>query len=159
MIGIKTKIILALSALSLAAFAGWRIDSLKSDRESLTGKLARSEANLSASEQSRWKEHASALRIYNREQTRIQELEDEKNRLARLAADDSIGLRISADCPGLPEDSASAGGSDAAAPRLSDSARRDYFTLRSRIAEAVSQIEGLQKYVREECLAQKKPDK
>lgn len=41
---------------------------------------------------------------------------------------------------------------DAASPRLTDSAERDYFTLRERIATVTKQLTGLQAYVREQCL-------
>ncbi|HBN0907871.1 TPA: lysis protein [Escherichia coli] len=41
---------------------------------------------------------------------------------------------------------------DATGPRLTDSAERDYFTLRERIATVTKQLTGLQAYVREQCL-------
>ncbi|CAK6492581.1 hypothetical protein PANNVG_01637 [Pantoea sp. Nvir] len=41
---------------------------------------------------------------------------------------------------------------DAASPGLTDSAERDYFTLRSRIELAGKQIAGLQQYINEQCL-------
>lgn len=45
-----------------------------------------------------------------------------------------------------------AGVDDAASPGLTDSAERDYFTLRSRIELAGKQIAGLQQYINEQCL-------
>ncbi len=41
---------------------------------------------------------------------------------------------------------------DTVGPRLTDSAERDYFTLRSRIELAGKQIAGLQQYIKEQCL-------
>ncbi|QFH65488.1 lysis protein [Leclercia adecarboxylata] len=41
---------------------------------------------------------------------------------------------------------------DGTGPRLTDSAERDYFTLRERIETATKQIAGLQQYVSEQCL-------
>ena len=41
---------------------------------------------------------------------------------------------------------------DAARTRLTESAERDYFTLRSRIELVRKQIAGLQQYIREQCL-------
>ncbi|WP_318393191.1 lysis protein [Enterobacter sp.] len=41
---------------------------------------------------------------------------------------------------------------DGAGPRLTDSAERDYFTLRERIATVTKQLTGLQEYVRMQCL-------
>jgi len=41
---------------------------------------------------------------------------------------------------------------DATSARLTDSAERDYFTLRQRIETATKQLTGLQEYVRTQCL-------
>jgi len=41
---------------------------------------------------------------------------------------------------------------DATAPRLNNAAQRDYFTLRERIEVAIRQIEGLQQYIRQQCV-------
>ncbi|QNQ59771.1 lysis protein [Pantoea sp. MT58] len=41
---------------------------------------------------------------------------------------------------------------DAASARLTDTAQRDYFTLRERIEIAGKQIAGLQQYIYEQCL-------
>lgn len=40
---------------------------------------------------------------------------------------------------------------DAASARLTESAQRDYFTLRERIEIAGKQIAGLQQYIKEQC--------
>ncbi|KPU04672.1 hypothetical protein AN697_12035 [Enterobacter cloacae subsp. cloacae] len=41
---------------------------------------------------------------------------------------------------------------DASGPRLTDSAERDYFTLRERINTINGQVSYLQDYVRTQCL-------
>lgn len=41
---------------------------------------------------------------------------------------------------------------DATAPRLSNAAQRDYFTLRERIEIAIRQIKGLQQYIKQQCI-------
>ncbi|WP_253273919.1 lysis system i-spanin subunit Rz [Enterobacter cloacae] len=41
---------------------------------------------------------------------------------------------------------------DASSPRLTDSAERDYFTLRKRIATVTKQVGYLQGYIKEQCL-------
>ncbi|HAT4916135.1 TPA: lysis protein [Serratia marcescens] len=83
---------------------------------------------------------------------RTQELEDAKSKIADLQRDVSSGarkLRVSASCqPAKPS-----GVDDAASPRLTDSAQRDYFTLRERIEIANKQISGLQDYINRVCLA------
>lgn len=49
--------------------------------------------------------------------------------------------------------SSSSGMDDAASPRLTDSAQRDYLNLRERIGIATNQIAGLQAYITDVCLA------
>ncbi|HCT6029865.1 TPA: lysis protein, partial [Klebsiella pneumoniae] len=41
---------------------------------------------------------------------------------------------------------------DASGLRLTDSAERDYFTLRKRIATVTKQVGYLQEYIKEQCL-------
>lgn len=77
----------------------------------------------------------------------------------RLRGDVAAGrrLRVNAECPAsaarMPATTSAAGVDDAAEPRLTGAAERDYFALRERIARADAMIEGLQGYVREVCLA------
>ncbi|MDM1814939.1 lysis protein [Serratia ureilytica] len=83
---------------------------------------------------------------------RTQELEDAKSKIADLQRDVAIGarkLRVSASC----QPAKSSGVDDATSPRLTDSAQRDYFTLRERIEIANRQIAGLQDYINQVCLA------
>lgn len=88
------------------------------------------------------------------------ELNNEKAKLEKLRADVAagrVGLRVNAKCPaptgtGVPQASSSASVADAAAPRLTDSAQRDYFRLLDRIAESKQQVVGLQDYIRGVCL-------
>lgn len=82
------------------------------------------------------------------------ELADAKaklNDLQRCVSSGKCGLRVNAKCP--TNGTASAPGlDDAASPRLTGSAERDYFTLRERIETVSKQLTGLQAYVREQCL-------
>ena len=71
--------------------------------------------------------------------------------LQRCVRDGKCGLHVNARCPA--NGATSTGGvGDASGPRLTDSAERDYFTLRERIETATKQLTGLQAYVREQCL-------
>ncbi|ENF6482326.1 lysis protein [Escherichia coli] len=83
-----------------------------------------------------------------------QELADAKKQLddlQRCVRDGKCGLRINAKCPA--NGATSAGGlGDASGPRLTDSAQRDYFTLRERIATVTKQVEYLQDYINTQCL-------
>ncbi|MEG0868152.1 MAG: lysis protein [Hafnia sp.] len=82
------------------------------------------------------------------------ELADAKKQLddlQRCVRDGKCGLRINAKCPA--NGATSTGGlGDASGPRLTDSAERDYFTLRERIVTVTKQVEYLQEYVRSQCL-------
>ncbi len=82
------------------------------------------------------------------------ELADAKANIEQLERDVAAGrkrLQLNATCPenGAP---GTTGVDDGAGPRLNDSAERDYFTLRERIETVTSQLNGLQQYVREQCL-------
>ncbi|MGY3115740.1 prophage endopeptidase [Pantoea eucalypti] len=84
------------------------------------------------------------------------ELADAKATIDQLHDDVATGkrrLQLNATCP---KQSATATGTasmdDATTARLTDTAQRDYFTLRERIEVAGKQIAGLQQYIVEQCL-------
>lgn len=82
------------------------------------------------------------------------ELADAKSKLddlQRCVADGKCGLRIKV-VSAKGNASTSSGVDDADSARLTDSAQRDYFTLRERIVTVTKQLTGLQAYVREQCL-------
>lgn len=82
------------------------------------------------------------------------ELADAQENLNRLERDVATGrkrLQISARCPANGATSAT-GMDNGTAPRLTDAAERNYFTLRERIETVTKQLTGLQVYVREQCL-------
>ena len=79
-----------------------------------------------------------------------------KNEIESLRADVATGnkrLRLSAKCPATQKSSA-AGMDDATTPRLTDSAERDYFTLRERVEQSRLMIMGLQEYITKVCLTE-----
>lgn len=83
-----------------------------------------------------------------------QELADAKKQLddlQRCVRDGKCGLRVNAKCP---TNGATGSGSmgDASSPRLTDSAQRDYFTLRERIVTVTKQVGYLQEYINTQCL-------
>lgn len=82
------------------------------------------------------------------------ELADARENINQLERDVAAGrkrLQISARCP--ENGAASATSVDnAAGPRLTHAAERDYFTLRGRIETVTKQLTGLQEYVRQQCL-------
>lgn len=82
-----------------------------------------------------------------------QELADAQETINQLERDVATGkrrLQLNATCKG--NTTGSSGMDDASGPRLTDSAERDYFTLRQRIETVTKQLTGLQEYVRAQCL-------
>lgn len=82
-----------------------------------------------------------------------QELADAQETINQLERDVATGkrrLQLNATCKG--NSSGTSGMDDASSPRLTDSAERDYFTLRQRIETVTKQLTGLQEYVRTQCL-------
>ncbi|EKM0364300.1 lysis protein [Cronobacter turicensis] len=81
------------------------------------------------------------------------DLADAQKNIAQLEHDVAAGrkrLQLNAICPANGE--ASPGGmGDASSPRLTDSAQRDYFTLRERIETVTKQVAYLQDYIRQQC--------
>lgn len=82
------------------------------------------------------------------------ELADAKANIDQLERDVAAGrkrLRINATCP-KGNTAGATRVDDATAPGLTDSAQRDYFTLRDRIETSRKMISGLQEYIHSQCL-------
>ncbi|MEW8792340.1 lysis protein [Klebsiella sp. JL973] len=82
------------------------------------------------------------------------ELADAKATIDQLELDVASGkrrLQLNAKCPANGETGAPSV-DDAASPRLTDAAERDYFTLRERIETSGKMIAGLQGYIRQQCV-------
>ena len=82
-----------------------------------------------------------------------QELADAQETINQLEHDVATGkrrLQLNATCKS--NSTGTSGMDDASSPRLTDSAERDYFTLRQRIETTTKQLTGLQEYVRTQCL-------
>lgn len=82
------------------------------------------------------------------------ELADAKATIDQLERDVATGkrrLQLNARCP-TNGTTGPGGMGDASGPRLTDSAQRDYFTLRERIVTVTKQVGYLQDYIKEQCL-------
>ena len=82
------------------------------------------------------------------------ELADAKATINQLERDVAAGkrrLQLHATCPANGA-TGTGGMGDASSPRLTDSAQRDYFTLRERIVTVTKQVSYLQEYIKEQCL-------
>ncbi|HIA3009794.1 TPA: lysis protein [Escherichia coli] len=83
------------------------------------------------------------------------ELSDAKKTINDLRRDVDSGakrLRIAATCPGMSKATTATGVDDADSARLTDSAQRDYWSLRERIETRNKMILGLQEYIKTQCL-------
>ncbi|NWC63737.1 lysis protein [Cedecea sp. P7760] len=82
-----------------------------------------------------------------------QELSDAKETIERLHSDVVAGrkrLQLNATCSNNSTSTGSLG--DASTARPTDSAERDYFTLRQRIETVTGQVNYLQDYIKQQCL-------
>ncbi|WP_130098931.1 lysis protein [Siccibacter turicensis] len=82
-----------------------------------------------------------------------QELADAQSTINQLERDVASGkrrLQLNATCTANGAAIASSLG-DASTARLTDSAQRDYFTLRERIETVTKQVEYLQEYIKTQC--------
>ncbi|MDL0009110.1 lysis protein [Enterobacter roggenkampii] len=82
------------------------------------------------------------------------ELADAQETIDQLERDVDAGrkrLRLNAECPASGEARTGSLG-DATGPRLTESAQRDYFILRERIATVTKQVGYLQDYIKTQCL-------
>lgn len=84
-----------------------------------------------------------------------QELANAKSEIERLRTDLGNGtkrLHIAASCPKLPEATASSGEPDATSPRYDAEFERNYLSLVERIRQSETMINGLQRYIKYQCL-------
>lgn len=83
-------------------------------------------------------------------QLQLKAKDDEISSLSDRVKSGSVRLRVKAVCPnGVSQASTASGTPNATSAELSADARQDYYTLRSQLAQATSQINGLQAYIRE----------
>ncbi|ELY3709798.1 lysis protein [Cronobacter sakazakii] len=83
-----------------------------------------------------------------------QELADAQSTINQLERDVATGkrrLQLNATCTANGTTGTGSLG-DASTARLTDSAQRDYFTLRERIETVTKQVNYLQDYIRQQCL-------
>lgn len=152
---LKAKVLAALILLVLvllattAAFAlyyrGNAID-YKAQRDTATSNLKLAKDTITDM-QTRQRDVAALDEKYTKE------LASAKATIDQLHDDVAAGkrrLQLNATCT-KQSATASSGMDDAATARLTDSAERDYFTLRKRIETVGKQIAGLQQYINEQC--------
>ncbi|EHY0364283.1 lysis protein [Salmonella enterica] len=146
------------SLLIVAAALAWTADhyhgnavKYKGQRDTVTHKLALANATITDM-QTRQRDVAALDARYTKE------LADAKAENDALRDDVAAGRRrlyVNATCPAVQagKSTATSGVDNAARPRLADSAKRDYFTLRERVTTMQKQLEGAQDYIRTQGLA------
>ncbi|OZU14106.1 lysis protein [Salmonella enterica subsp. enterica serovar Altendorf] len=144
------------SLLIVAAALAWTTDHYHSNavrfrqqRDTATHNLKLANATISDMTQ-RQRQNAALDAKYTKE------LADAKAENDALRDDVAAGRRrllVNATCPTVStgKSTSAARMDNAASPRLADSAKRDYFTLKGRVTTMQKQLEGAQDYIRTQC--------
>ncbi|ENO0297920.1 lysis protein [Enterobacter asburiae] len=148
-----TAIICAV-VICLLVSMGWAVNhyrdnaiTYKDQRDRATEKLSLANATIKDM-QTRQRDVAALDAKYTRE---LADAKSQLDDLQRCVSTGKCGLHVNARCPA--NGTTSTGGmGDASGPRLTDSAERDYFTLRERIVTLTKQVGYLQGYIKEQCL-------
>ncbi|HCW3074992.1 TPA: lysis protein [Enterobacter roggenkampii] len=119
----------------------------KDQRDKATEKLSLANATIKDM-QTRQRDVAALDAKYTKE---LADAKSQLEDLQRCVRTGKCGLHVNARCPANGTAGASGVG-DASGPRLTDSAERDYFTLRDRIVTVTKQVGYLQDYIKEQCL-------
>lgn len=147
-----TAILIAVLVASLfgLTYYHYRTQSLSRDVAELTTVAKQQQATLDQIETQR--QTVAAIDIKH-----TKELADAKSENERLRADVANGtkrLQLNATCTKpVSKTTGTASVTDDASARLTNAAERDYISLRERIGIATSQINGLQAYINNVCLA------
>lgn len=119
----------------------------KKQRDKATEKLSLANATIKDM-QTRQRDVAALDAKYTKE---LADAKKQLDDLQRCIRDGKCGLRVNAKCPANGAASTGSLG-NASGPRLTNSAQRDYFTLRERIVTVTKQVEYLQEYINTQCL-------
>ncbi|MFU0948596.1 lysis protein [Kluyvera ascorbata] len=148
-----TTIIIAV-VICVIASLGWAVNhyrdnaiTYKDQRDKATEKLTLANATIKDME-ARQRVVAELDAKYTKD---LADAKKQLDDLQRCVSAGKCGLHVNARCP--TNGATSTGGmGDASPPRLTDSAERDYFTLRERIVTVTKQVGYLQDYIKEQCL-------
>ncbi|EPK0441132.1 lysis protein [Providencia stuartii] len=147
---LKVMIASAVIAFALCVFIGWqsgKIDKLKASNDELTKQLSEQVAINEDYE----KRINSLHELDTKHTTELTNAKAEIDQLRIAAERNPERVYIRASCP-KGETNSTSGMDDATTARPTDSAVRNYWLLRERIAESEQMIKGLQDYIRTECL-------
>ncbi|EHN8921008.1 MULTISPECIES: lysis protein [Enterobacter] len=119
----------------------------KDQRDKATEKLSLANATIKDM-QTRQRDAAALDAKYTKE---LADAKSQLEDLQRCVSTGKCGLHVNARCPSNGTAGTGSLG-DASSPRLTDSAERDYFTLRERIVTVTKQVGYLQDYIKEQCM-------
>lgn len=119
----------------------------KDQRNKATEKLSLANATIKEM-QTRQRDAAALDAKYTKD---LADAKSQLEDLQRCVSNGKCGLHVNARCPANGTTGASGMG-DATGPRLTDSAERDYFTLRERIVTVTNQVGYLQEYINNQCM-------
>lgn len=119
----------------------------KDQRDKATEKLSLANATIKDM-QTRQRDVAALDAKYTKE---LADAKSQLEDLQRCVSSGKCWLHVNARCPANGSTGTSGMG-DASASRLTNSAERDYFTLRERIVTVMKQVGYLQDYIKEQCL-------
>ncbi|WP_241178516.1 lysis protein [Enterobacter asburiae] len=119
----------------------------KDQRDKATRKLSLANATIKDM-QTRQRDVAALDAKYTKD---LADAKKQLDDLQRCVRNGKCGLHVNARCPANGTTSTGSLG-DASGPRLTDSAERDYFTLRERIVTVTKQVGYLQDYINTQCL-------
>ena len=150
----KAKLIGALLVAGLLVALGWAVNhyrdnaiAYKEQRDKAKGALQLANDTITDM-QTRQRDVAALDAKYTRELANAHET---INQLERDVAAGRKRLQVNARCPANGEASTGSLGY-ASTARLTDTAERDYFTLRERIETVTKQVDYLQGYITSQCL-------
>ena len=142
--------LLAGGCVVLAFWLWWVIDgygTLKANHKLLTNSF-NEQVSINQAYQARIKS------LHDLDVKHTQELNNAKteiNRLRDISERHPERVYIKAECP-KPEGATTSGVANATTARPTDTAIRNYWLLRERIAESEQMIKGLQDYIKQECM-------
>ena len=141
--------VLAIIAAMALAINHYRDNAItyEDQRDKATEKLSLANATI-ADMQTRQRDVAALDAKYTKD---LADAKKQLDELQRCVSNGKCGLHVNARCPANGTTGSGSMG-DATGPRLTDSAERDYFTLRERIATVTKQVGYLQDYIKEQCL-------
>ena len=138
----------------LLAFMAWAVNhyrdnaiAYKDQRDKATEKLSLANSTIKDM-QTRQRDVAALDAKYTKE---LADAKSQFEDLQRCVSTGKCGLHVNARCSANGT-TGTGGMGDASGPRLTDSAERDYFTLRERIVTVTKQVGYLQDYIKDQCL-------